>query len=72
SMRYSLPKHKVSSQISAEKYGGKGSNVQELLQRFVHSGGELCSRLLTIFLDLEPNYQAFSSDKLLELMKIEN
>jgi ketopantoate reductase len=70
SMRYSLPKHKVSSQISAEKYGGKGSNVSELLGYFVSKGASLCSKLLDLFLTLEPNYEAITSSKLLKILKL--
>lgn len=70
SMRYSLPKHKVSSQISAEKYGGKGSNVSELLGYFVSKGASLCSKLLDLFLTLEPNYEAITSSMLLKILKL--
>ncbi|MCE7737120.1 MAG: hypothetical protein GPJ54_19695 [Candidatus Heimdallarchaeota archaeon] len=70
SMRFSLPKHKVSSQISAEKYGGKGSNVSELLGYFVSKGASLCSKLMDLFLTLEPNYDAITSEELIKLMEI--
>ncbi|MHA2275436.1 MAG: ketopantoate reductase family protein [Candidatus Kariarchaeaceae archaeon] len=65
-----LPPHKVSSQISAEKYGGEGSNVKELLTYFVNHGGKYCNKLLNIFLKLKPDYKAISSDELLILLNI--
>ncbi len=71
SMHKQLPTHKVSSQISAEKYGGKGSNVSLLLTFFITHGAKLCERLMEVFLDLPPNYKAISSDQLLDLLQIE-
>ncbi len=65
SMHQNLPHHKVSSQISAEKYGGKGSNVTELLSYFVERGGRLCERVMNLFLSLESNYLPFSSSELM-------
>lgn len=67
-----LPSHKVSSQISAEKYGGKGSNVNLLLTYFVDRGANLCKRVLQVFLELPPNYEAISSDQLLDLLRIDS
>jgi ketopantoate reductase len=70
SLHASYPEHKVSSQISAEKYGGEGSNVQELLSYFISKGGQLCKRLAEIFLQLKPNYNPISSQELADLLRI--
>ncbi len=60
--------HKVSTQISAEKYGGKNSNAKELLLPFLAQGGVACATILDEIRQLPPNYEAVSENKLMEIL----
>lgn len=56
--------HKVSSQISAEKHGGKGSNARVLLSYFISNGAKACEIVLDYFENLQINYDPVSNSDL--------
>lgn len=63
------PIHKVSTQISAEKYGGKNSNAYELLYYFIERQSQIAKILLDLVEQLEPNYTAMTSSELYNLLE---
>jgi ketopantoate reductase len=62
--------HKVSTQIGAEKHGGTGSNVSALLDPFIELGATNAKIIRNAILRLEPNYQAFTREQLIELRNL--
>ncbi|MHA2252340.1 MAG: ketopantoate reductase family protein [Candidatus Kariarchaeaceae archaeon] len=56
--------HKVSTQISAEKHGGRASNARELLGYFVERGAKLCTIILEKVEQLPKNYVALPLNQL--------
>ncbi|MCY3412976.1 MAG: hypothetical protein INQ03_15160 [Candidatus Heimdallarchaeota archaeon] len=60
--------HKVSTQISAEKHGGRGSNAGELLGYFILQGSKSCEILLSTVMKLEPHYYALMDDEIDDLL----
>lgn len=61
-------KHKVSTQIGIEKYGGKGSNTAELLSFFIARGGQNARILLEEVKQLAKSYSSYTSDELKSLL----
>lgn len=59
--------HKVSTQISAEKHGGKNSNAGALLGYFIMNGSDAANLILEYVSELPANYEPVSDDLLDEL-----
>ncbi len=67
-----LPRHKVSTELSLEKYGGKESNAYALLHTFVDNGAKSIELVLNRVLLLEANYEKLDNteiDSLLDQIK---
>ena len=64
----SYPVHKVSTQISAEKHGGMGSNGRELLLFFIENGAKGCEIVLDTLSIMLPNHKALSPDNIENLL----
>jgi len=62
-----LSHHKVSTQISAEKYGGKGSNARELLSFFIKHNAKICRRILEEIEQLPINYNRIENSTLQQI-----
>ncbi|MCH8907093.1 MAG: hypothetical protein IH840_08390 [Candidatus Heimdallarchaeota archaeon] len=63
------PIHRASTQISAEKHGGKSSNAHELLKLFISKNSQLAEIILELIEELPPNYQATDPYELLQKIK---
>lgn len=64
-----LPVHKVSTQISAEKHGGKDSNGGELLSFFIQHGAKGCQVVLDRLQKLPSNYEGLSKESIREILE---
>lgn len=64
-----LPRHKVSTELSLEKYGGKDSNAYALLHTFVDNGAKSIGIVLDRVLKLEPNYEKLDNTEIRAILK---
>ncbi len=64
-----LPRHKVSTELSLEKYGGKDSNAYALLHTFVDNGAKSIELVLNRVLLLEANYEKLDDAVLESIIK---
>ena len=63
-----LPAHKVSTQIGAEKYGGAGSNASILLEFFINNGAKAAKLILNRVMQLKPSYEALNPEEIQSIL----
>jgi 2-dehydropantoate 2-reductase len=64
-----LPRHKVSTELSLEKYGGRESNAFALLHTFVDNGAKSIEIVLNRVLTLEPNYEKLDNNEIRAILE---